>query len=118
MFSALATSPAAWLTAGILGKIVFGFLTWACTKLANLEVLILNVAATDIQVIIQKGDFDASFDDALKAIQASKGGLTKAQKDAIDAPVRAAFRKFAVFGQLRSNSDSGTSPGDNTTGFG
>ncbi len=106
VFSALAASPAVWFTNGIAGQITFWFLTQICTWFANKEVLILNIAATDIQTIMQKGDFDASFDNAFKAIHGNPDKLTSEQKAAIDAPVIAAFRKFAVFGQLRSSSNS------------
>lgn len=103
IFSALAASPAVWFTNGIAGQVTFWFLTQVCTWLANREVLVLNVIATDIQTISQKGAFDGSFDDAFAAILAAKEKLTPAQKAAIDAPVKAAFRKFAVFGQLRND---------------
>ena len=102
VFSALAASPSAWITNGIFGKIVFQLLCWACTWFANKEVLILNVAATDLQTLVQKGSFDASFDAAFQAIHGNPNQLTSAQKAAIDAPVIAAFNKFAVFGQPSS----------------
>jgi len=77
-----------------------------CTWLANKEVLILNVMATDIQTLIQQGSFDATFDQAFEAIKGNPSKLTPEQKAAIDAPVIAAFNKFAVFGQLRNNSNT------------
>ena len=106
IFSALAASPSAWLTNGLLGQFTFSFLCYFCTWLAGKEVMVLNVVATDIQTLVQQGGFDATFDEAFAAIQASKTQLTAAQKAAIDAPVMAAFNKFAVFGQLRGNSNT------------
>lgn len=106
VFSAIATSQVAWLTAGFLGKVSFQLLWWACTWLANKEVLVMNLAATDIQILFQKGEFDASFDNAFKQIHASPNGLTPEQKAAIDAPVKAAFAKFAVFSQLPNDTKS------------
>lgn len=105
IYSALAASSWAFLTTGFLGTVVFQLLTYICTQLANVEVLILNVAATDIQTLIGQGDFDATFDQAFKQIQANKDKLTTAQKAKIDAPVIAAFTKFAIFGQLSNNSN-------------
>lgn len=76
----------------------------------------MNVAVTDIQIIFQKGDYDASFDNAFKAINGNRDKLTPEQKAEIDAPVMAAFRAFGVFGQLRSSANPGASPGDNVAG--
>lgn len=103
IFSALAASPAAWLTNGILGKIVFwslsNFLTWLTGK----GIMVLNVLVADVQTLGEKGDFDGSFDAAFAAIHEHPERLTPEQKTAIDKPVINAFRKFAVFGQLRDN---------------
>jgi len=118
LFSALAASPWAVLTNGFLGSIVFWILTKICTGLANKEVMVLNVGATTLQTIMQKGEFDATLDAAFKAIKGNPDRLSAAEKAKIDDPVIAAFRKFAVFGQLRNSGDSGTAPGDNPTGFG
>lgn len=102
LYSALA-SQSVWLTTGLVGDIVFKLLWRMCTWLANKEVLILNIAATDLQTLSQKGSFDGSFDDAFTAIHGHPELLTPEQKAAIDAPVMAAFRKFGVFGQLRDD---------------
>jgi hypothetical protein len=104
IFSALAASPAAPFTNGVLGKITFWSLGQFCTWLASKEVLVLNIASTDLQTLAQKGEFNATFDEAFKAIHGNSDRLTAEQKAAIDAPVIAAFRKFAVFGQLRDSS--------------
>lgn len=106
LFSALASSPWVVLTNGLLGTVVFGVLTKICTFFANYEVLIVNVGVTDLQVLLQKGDFNGSFDDAFKAIHGNPDRLTPQEKAKIDAPVKAAFRKFAVFGQLPNGSNS------------
>ncbi len=99
IFSAIASTSWVFITNGALGKFTFWVLEQACTWLANKEMLILNVVVTDIQTILQRGDFDASFDDAFKAIHGNPDKLTPEQKAAIDKPVIDAFRKFAVFGQ-------------------
>ena len=114
VYSALAASSVSWLTNGLLGKATFWALEQICTWLANKEVMVLNIAATDIQTVIQAGEFDATFDDAFKAINKSKDPLTAAQKAAIDQPVIDAFRKFAVFGQLRASSDTRVETRNNT----
>ena len=115
IFSAMAASPAAWFTNGIAGTITFWFLCQMCTWLANKEVLVLNVMATDIQTLIQEGSFDATFDQAFQAIKGNPNKLTDAQKAAIDAPVIAAFNKFALFGQLRSGTNPGNQSRNNAT---
>lgn len=106
VYSALAASSVSWLTNGLFGKFTFWILQAACTWLANKEVMVLNIAATDIQTIIQAGEFDATFDDAFKKITAAKDPLTPEQKAAIDQPVIEAFKRFAVFGQLHDGTNS------------
>jgi hypothetical protein len=117
IFSVLAANPSTvWLTTGFIGSVFFALLSFICTKFANVGIMLINIAATDLQTLVQSGNFDGSFDDAFKKILASKDPLTAAQKAAIDAPVIAAFQQFAVFGQLRGNSDTGNSSGDNPAG--
>lgn len=102
IFAWLAASPFAFLTTGILGKIVFFIVSKITTYAATKGVMILNVAIADIQTIAQKDDFDGSFDEAFKEIHGNRDKLTPAQKKAIDDKVIAAFRKFASFG-VRNN---------------
>jgi hypothetical protein len=101
IFSALASSKLVFLTNGVFGKFTFQILWAACSWLATKEILLVNVVATDLQTLAQKGEFDGTFDDAFKKIHGQREKLSAEEKAAIDAPVRTAFRKFAYFGQLR-----------------
>lgn len=106
IFSALAASPAAWLTNGVLGKFTFWALSKFLTWLSGKGIMLLNVLVADVQTLAQKGDFDGSFDNAFAAIHGHPERLTPEQKAAIDKPVIDAFRKFAVFGQLRDGGNT------------
>lgn len=71
--------------------------------MADKGLIILNIAAADINTIAEKESFDGSFDEAFKEIHESKDRLTPEQKKAIDDKVIFAFRKFATFGELRND---------------
>lgn len=98
MFSGLAASPFVWFTTGIQGKIVFWLLVQLNKFLASNGLILLNIGIANVQVLIQENAYDKSFDDAFDAIHGNPKRLTEAQKKAIDAPVIAAFDKFANFG--------------------
>jgi hypothetical protein len=106
VFSALAASPLVWFTTGFPGTVTFWLLTKACTWLANKEVMIMNLAAADINTIAEHKVFDGSFDEAFKEIHGNPNQLSQAQKASIDNKVIAAARAFFTFGSLRDSSSS------------
>ncbi len=98
MFAALAASPFSWFTNGLAGEITFWLLQQFSMWMADKGLIILNVAAADINTISEKNDFDGSFDQAFKEIHENEDRLTPEQKKAIDDKVIKAFRQFAAFG--------------------
>lgn len=98
MFSALAASPLAWLTNGLVGKIVFFLLTEFSMFLSNHGLIILNMAIADLKTLSEKKNFDGAFDDAFKEIHEKRERLTPEEKKRIDDKVISAFRDFASFG--------------------
>ena len=93
----MATSPLAFLTHGILGKITFFFLTKVGNWLASNGLAILNLGVDAIKIAQQKKTFDREIEKALKAVAESKGNLSPSEAKAIDAEVKAAFKRFAKF---------------------
>lgn len=100
-FAALAANPSTlWLTQGFIGKVIFYLLTMLYSRLASAGLVILNVGVAKVEVLIEQKEFDGSFDEAFKIINAKGGALTEAEKRAIDSKVIAAFRNFAAFGKV------------------
>lgn len=101
----LAANPnTVWLTAGFLGRAVWFAAKLIVMGLASLGLVVLNVGAEKISVINDQNNYDGSWESALKLIdQIQQGGreLTDEEKTRIDAPVKAAFRKFGRFGRVR-----------------
>lgn len=93
-FLALAQSQP-WLTTGVLGKLTYWFLTRAFSAAASAGLVLLNVGVAKVETLIEATEFDGSFDEAFKIINAKGSSLTKEEADAIDSKVIAAFRKFA-----------------------
>jgi hypothetical protein len=98
VFSYLATTPLAPITQGFWGKVIFWILTQLGSLAASYGLVLLNLGIENVQIIIQKGSFDGSFDEAFKAINEKGGKLTPKEKQEIDAPVMLAFDGFADFG--------------------
>ncbi len=97
-FAALAANPnTIAFTQGILGKIIFWFLTKLYSGLASLGLVVLNLGVAKVELLIDQKEFDGSFDDAFRIINEKGGKLTDKEKAQIDAKVIAAFRKFGPF---------------------
>lgn len=117
--AALATSPLAWLTVGIQGKITFVLLKWLFMGFASIGLQLANVTIEYVSGILERKGFDGSWDMAEKLIAEIKlqgRELTDEEKRRIDDPVKAAFRKFARFGRVRNGGTSGTSPPNRSSG--
>lgn len=115
--AALAANPSTlWLTTGFVGSMFYWLLTQFYSKLASVGLVILNVGIADVQIITQHSEFDGSFDDAFKLINA--GPLTDEQKSAIDNKVISAFKSFASFGSVSDVQPAGSPPGNSSTGVG
>ena len=97
IFTAMASSPLAFLTTGFLGNITFFFLKKIGRWLANQGLALLNLGVDFLMVELEQRDFENAMDEAIAKVKASKGRLTKEQKEEIDAPVKNAFRRFASF---------------------
>ena len=72
--------------------------------LANLGLIVMNVGVAKVQTIIDENEFEDSWDTAEKLIQKIRDqgrDMTSEEIKAIDAPVIAAFRKFATFYRVR-----------------
>lgn len=90
------TGWGAWLvkTWGI--RHVFDVLAEAAVNwAANKGLMVINIAAINIEGKWDQAAFDKAMDEALGAVD--KGNLTPEQVKEIDAKVIAAFRKFGVF---------------------
>jgi len=102
--AALSTTGAVWLTTGIIGKIVVWLLTELFSRMASAGLVTLNIGASKVQTLLDKNDFDGSFESAekyLKAIRDTGREITPAEALAIDAPVIKSFRKFASFARKK-----------------
>lgn len=100
VFTAMAGGPLAFLTTGILGKIVFFFLKKIMNGLANQGLAILNLGIDFMSVNFQQSDYESAMDAAIKArdeIIGKRGKLTQEERERIDEDVKRAFRKFAPF---------------------
>ncbi len=91
--AALATySWGAWIVTGPLKKAYGLALEWCLGWLANKGLVVLNVGAIYVKGQFDQDAFDNAMEEGLKRVD--KGGLTDAQKKAIDMEVINAFRKF------------------------
>ncbi len=95
VFTQLAGTPMFFLTTGVLGKITFFFLQKIMSGLASKGLVVLNVGVDLLATAGEKKKFDSAIEEALNKIKNSKKQLTMEEKNAIDEPVRKAFRKFA-----------------------
>ena len=98
--SAMAGGPLAFLTTGVLGKITFFVLKKIMNGFANNGLAVLNLGVDIISINFQERDFNEAMRAALIArdkIISKKGKLTKEEINAIDQPVKDAFRRFARF---------------------
>lgn len=96
--AALAASPLAWFTQGLQGRIVFHLLKWLYMGLASKGLIVLNIGVSKVEVLVQKGQFDGSMDEAFKIINERQGKLTPEEIHSIDSKVIVALRKFGRFG--------------------
>ena len=94
IFTAMAASPLAFLTTGLLGRFTFFALTKLGNVIANKGLIIANVGVDYVLTLNQKGNFDSIIEDALKEVKDKKGRLTDAEKKAIDDKVIASFKLF------------------------
>lgn len=93
-----------WLTAGFVGKVFFFGSKLVGMGLASIGLVVLNVGAAKIETVVLESNFDGSWESAqrlISKIRDSGRELTDAEKEAIDKPVRDAFRRFAKFGRVR-----------------
>lgn len=117
--AALASSPLAWFTVGVQGKITFFILKMVFMGAASIGLVVLNVGIAKVETMIEKNGFDGSWESAEKLIREIKEQgreLTDEEKKRIDDPVRAAFRKFARFGRMRNGRNTGAKAPDRTSG--
>jgi hypothetical protein len=110
IMAGLAANPSTlFLTQGILGKIVFRVSKYFCMMLANLGLIVMNLGAAKIEVLVDEGNYNGSWEQAeelLKKIRDQGRGITDEEIKDIDAPVIDAFRKFASFGRVRQRRDT------------
>lgn len=79
----------------VIGTIIDDSIQAFTNWLANNGLVILNVAANDIDGSFDQSGFDSSMESALASVGVDRSTLTDAQKKVIDDTVIAAFRKFA-----------------------
>lgn len=114
----LAAEPwGVWFTVGFQGTVVHWILKQFYMWMADRGLIMLNSGIAEIEVMQQKSGFNGSLEDAFKLIDQAKGGLTDAQKKAIDDKVIRAFDKFADFG-VRNVQPPGPPSSDNSTSIG
>lgn len=105
VFAVLAANPAtAFLTAGLLGKLVFPFLSKVFSALASSGLVLLNLGAERVAGAIEKSGYDGSMESAerlIEAIHASGRELSPDEIKAIDDKVIDAFRKFGKMTRKR-----------------
>ncbi len=92
------------MTIGLIGKIVFWFLSQSFSMLASLGVVVLNIGAAKVETLIDGNKFDGAWDSAeefIKAIRDTGREMTPEEIAKIDGPVIDAFRKFASFARRR-----------------
>lgn len=103
IMAALASNPSTViLTVGIQGKIIFYVAKLLCAYMASIGLIFLNVGAASMEVLVDEGTFDGSWDSAdllIKKIRDRGRELTDDEIKGIDQPVIEAFRKFAQFGK-------------------
>lgn len=97
VFTAMAASPMAFITRGVLGQVTFFFLKKVMNWSANQGLAILNLGVDSLRIAQEKRTFDRQISEALAKVQATKRRLTQEEKNEIDAPVIDAFRRFARF---------------------
>jgi len=99
LFAAMAASPVAFLTTGLLGKFVFMVLTHIGNWLANQGLALLNIGVDMIKIHFEKKDYDEAMEEALAVkdmIIKTGRKLTPQEVEDIDGKVKNAFRKFAI----------------------
>lgn len=94
IFTAMASTPLAFLTTGIVGKITFYFLQRWSNWLINQGLVLANVGIDFVKTASQKKDYDQAIEEAIQKVLQTKHRLTKEEQDAIDEPVKRAFRRF------------------------
>jgi hypothetical protein len=97
-FVALAGSPLSFLTQGFLGKVTHYILTQIYSRLASQGLVVLNIGVARVQTLVDRKEFDGTFDDAFDLINKSGGRLSQDDIKAIDDKVIRALRKFTDFG--------------------
>lgn len=107
VMGAIAANPnLVWLTVGFVGKAVWFGVKLIVMGAASLGLVVLNVGAERIETLQAEAGFDGSWATAQKLIAGiTETGrtLTDEEKARIDAPVKAAFRRFARFGRPRKS---------------
>jgi len=109
ILAGLAANPSTlFLSSGFLGKIVFQISKYFCMMLANLGLIVMNLGAAKLQVIVDGGNYDGSWEKAeelLKKIRDQGREITDEEIKQIDGAVIDAFREFANFGRVRQRRD-------------
>lgn len=94
----LASTPLAFLTIGFWGTITHWALSRLYMWLASNGLILLNIGIANIQVALQRDDWDKALAEAWAIVDNKTKELSDAEKKKIDDRVRAAHRKFAAFG--------------------
>lgn len=97
LFTALGSSPAAFLTNGLLGKFVYFFLNRFGNWLANQGLALANMGVDALIISEQHGNYEQVMDEAFEEIKKKKGRLSPEERKKIDDKVKDAFREFAPF---------------------
>lgn len=95
--TALSSTPwGSWVVTTWGVRHIFDLLAeWAVNWAVNNGLMVINIAAINVEGKWDQAAFDRAMDDALGQVE--RGGLTPAQIKEIDEKVIQAFRKFAVF---------------------
>lgn len=101
VFVALASSPIAWITQGIQGRLFLKVLEYVLNILANKGLIVLNVLHEEAASYWDQIAFERAYDEAIKKVRESKGRLTPEQVKEIDNEVIRKFDDFAIFGRMR-----------------
>jgi hypothetical protein len=105
VLASLASNPGTlFLTQGLSGIIVGWILRKVFSSLASLGLVMANVGVEKLITIVDKIDFDGSFESAeelIKAIQDSGRNLTPEEAATIDQKVIDSFRKFGKLGRRK-----------------
>lgn len=96
IFTALASTPFAFLTNGLLGRVTFFLLERFTNWLANNGLILANVGIAFVKTNMEQSAFENAMAAALKEVKENEGKLSPAEIKAIDDKVIKTFDDFAV----------------------